>query len=126
CLHGGFFRLRGVLEPIPACIGRHGRNTAWTSHQSITGRIHHSLTPQSNLDSPNNLTCMSLDCGMKPTWTRGEHADSIQKGPCWDLNQQCYPPHHPIFYLYLFFIYIYYLYNNIYGVIRNWHYVLLP
>ena len=39
-------------------------NTPWTGCQSNTGHLHHSHPhPGAHLDSPNNLTCMSLDCG---------------------------------------------------------------
>ncbi|XP_060781597.1 prolyl endopeptidase-like isoform X2 [Neoarius graeffei] len=70
------------------------RGTPWTSHRVITGLTHRhrqpftlTFTPTVNLESPVNLTCMSLDCGgnrstrRKPTRTRGEHANSAQKGP---------------------------------------------
>uniref|UniRef100_A0A8C4TKB1 Zinc finger protein 385C n=1 Tax=Erpetoichthys calabaricus TaxID=27687 RepID=A0A8C4TKB1_ERPCA len=51
------------------------------------GRGTHTNTPthqahtRANLESPIHLTCMSLDCGRKPTQTRGEHANSTQGGP---------------------------------------------
>ncbi len=44
------------------------------------------FTPTGNLESPINLTCMSLDCGRKPEYpekTHAEHANSTQKGPRW-------------------------------------------
>ncbi|XP_060773494.1 phosphoribosylformylglycinamidine synthase isoform X3 [Neoarius graeffei] len=65
------------------------QGTPWTSRQVITGLTHRhrqpftlAFTPTVNLESPVNLTCMSLDCGgnrstqRKPTRTRGEHANS--------------------------------------------------
>ncbi|XP_060775549.1 sodium- and chloride-dependent GABA transporter 2-like isoform X5 [Neoarius graeffei] len=44
------------------------RGTPWTSRQVITGLTHRqpftlTFTPTVNLESPVNLTCMSLDCG---------------------------------------------------------------
>ncbi|KAF7648343.1 hypothetical protein LDENG_00158300 [Lucifuga dentata] len=46
-----------------------------------------------NLEFPVHLTCMSLEVGgsqstqREPTWTRGEHANSTQKGPAPAENQ---------------------------------------
>ncbi|XP_060783445.1 uncharacterized protein ccdc142 isoform X3 [Neoarius graeffei] len=75
------------------------RGTPWTSRQVIAGLTHGNnqpftltFTPTVNLESPVNLTCMSLDCGgnrstlRKPTRTWGEHANSTQKSPCRLLN----------------------------------------
>ncbi len=61
----------GGLEPIPAALGREA-GSPWIGCQFITGLTHkdnqpftHTFTPTGNLESPINLTCMSLDCGRK-------------------------------------------------------------
>ncbi|MED6284545.1 hypothetical protein CHARACLAT_020163 [Characodon lateralis] len=50
------------------------QGTPWTGRQSITGQHTnnhaHTHTPKDNLESPINLTGMSLDCGRKPEYPR--------------------------------------------------------
>jgi len=49
------------------------------------------LTPRINLETPINLTCIFFwqweEAG-EATHTQGEHANSTQKGPSRDLNQE--------------------------------------
>ncbi|KAF7646958.1 hypothetical protein LDENG_00179600, partial [Lucifuga dentata] len=67
-----------------------------TDCQSIAGltqRQTNSFTPTGNLEFPIHLTCMSLEVGgsrstrRDPMRTRGEHANSTQKGPAPASNQ---------------------------------------
>ncbi len=53
------------------------RGTPWTGRQSVAGptyRDRQPFTPTGNLESPVNLTCMSLDCGRKPGYLERAHA----------------------------------------------------
>ena len=50
--------------------------------------ITHTLL-RTSLETPINLTCMFIGCRStwrEPTHTGGEHANSTQKGPSWELN----------------------------------------
>ncbi len=57
------------------------RGTPWTGRQSVTGPTYRdrqpltlTFTPTGNLESPVNLTCMSLGCGRKPEYPEKTHA----------------------------------------------------
>ncbi|MED6287951.1 hypothetical protein CHARACLAT_021620 [Characodon lateralis] len=75
--------------PQQSMGGRWG--TTWMDCQSIAGQHRqdkqpctHSFTHKGNVERPNNLTVMFLDCGRKPTactLALGEHANFIQKDP---------------------------------------------
>ena len=77
------------------------RGSPWTGRQSITGPHRdkrdkqpcmHTFTPKDNLESLVNLTACFWTVGgsrstrREPTYTRGEHANSTQKGPRWGSN----------------------------------------
>ena len=87
--------IRG-LETIPAIIGREAGYTLDRSpvHHSATQRqTRHTTMHTHSLETPINLTCMFLDSGRKypereATHTQGEHANTTQKGPSWDSNQE--------------------------------------
>merc|ERR1712035_199013 len=55
------------------------QGTPWTSHQFIAGLTHRDrqpFTPTGNLESPNNLSCRSLDCRRKPEYPERIRADT--------------------------------------------------
>uniref|UniRef100_A0A0E9WLA5 Uncharacterized protein n=1 Tax=Anguilla anguilla TaxID=7936 RepID=A0A0E9WLA5_ANGAN len=76
--------------PPSGSIGRVARIHPEQVHTPFT----HILIVMGNLQS----TSMSLYYGRKATQTRGEHADSTQKGPgirtLLAVRRQCYPLHH--------------------------------
>ncbi|MED6269656.1 hypothetical protein CHARACLAT_001761, partial [Characodon lateralis] len=41
----------------------------------------HSFMPKGNLERPNNLTVMFLDCGRKPEYLGRPHGETMQKDP---------------------------------------------
>ncbi|KAL7868505.1 hypothetical protein SRHO_G00098890 [Serrasalmus rhombeus] len=82
----------GVLEPIPAVFGRKAGYTLDRSpvHRRAdrqTQTVTHTLTPRGNSACPIGLTACLWTVGgnrrtrRKPTQTRGEHANSTQRGP---------------------------------------------
>ncbi|MEQ2202193.1 hypothetical protein XENOCAPTIV_026824 [Xenoophorus captivus] len=56
----------------PAVYGQEA-GTPWTGRQSIAGQHTNTHTPKDNLESPINLTGMSLDCGRKPEYLVRTH-----------------------------------------------------
>ncbi|KAK2815692.1 hypothetical protein Q5P01_026159 [Channa striata] len=61
------------------------QDTSWTSHLSLSGPTQTdrqpftlTFTPTGNSESPIKQTCMSLDCGRKPTQALGEKICSWQ------------------------------------------------
>lgn len=70
-----------------------GRSRAQTCHQPISGVTHTGRQTHSHLQaicvSPFHLTCMSLECGRKPTQTEGEHETRWLQG---DKANRCATP----------------------------------
>ena len=80
-----------LVEPFPAVIGREARYTLDKS------RVHHRVTLTQMRETTMhtiNVTCTFLDNGRswstggEPTHTRGKHANSTQKNPSQDSNQE--------------------------------------
>ncbi len=78
--------MQGGLEPITADTGR-GQGTPWTCSQFIARLTYRdkqpftlTFKPTGSLESPINLTCMSLNCGKKPEYQEEIHADTGRTG----------------------------------------------
>ncbi len=88
---------RGPLS-ISLILREAGANPSWhwarggvhpgqvnSQSQGLTYRDRHPLTlrftPMGNLESPFNLTCMSLDCGRKPDYPEKTHAGTWRTVP---------------------------------------------